>query len=244
MLSLPTLTAADFTPLWPALLLCIGACIILLSEVFLSSASRTFQAPLAVGTTVLAGVVAGIIAFSAPTETFLGFVALDPFGSLTTLVICLGVGFAALLAPAFLRDRHAERGEFYALLLFGGAGMSLLVFSNELIFLFINLEILSVATYALASYLRRGPPRRDSSTSSSAPSPPRCSSTGQRFCSVPPGARCCRRWGPSWRGSSPIRRWPTGVRWPTAALLSSERDSASRSPRSRSTCGRPTSTRA
>jgi len=157
MLSLPTLTAADFTPLWPALLLCIGACIILLSEVFLSSASRTFQAPLAVGTTVLAGVVSGIIAFSAPTDTFLGFVALDPFGSLTTLVICLGVGFAALLAPAFLRDRHAERGEFYALLLFGGAGMSLLVFSNELIFLFINLEILSVATYALASYLRRGP---------------------------------------------------------------------------------------
>jgi NADH-quinone oxidoreductase subunit N len=125
--------------------------------VFLSSASRTFQAPLAVGTTVLAGVVAGIITFSAPTETFLGFVAQDPFGSLTTLVICLGLGFAALLAPAFLRDRHAERGEFYALLLFGGAGMSLLVFSNELIFLFINLEILSVATYALASYLRRGP---------------------------------------------------------------------------------------
>src|SRR5215471_14517213 len=157
MLSLPTLTASDFTPLWPALILCAGACIILLSEVFLSSASRTFQAPLAVGTTVLAGVVAGIIAFAAPTETFLGFVVLDPFGSLTTLVICLGVGFAALLAPAFLRDRHAERGEFYALLLFGGAGMSLLVFSNELIFLFINLEILSVATYALASYLRRGP---------------------------------------------------------------------------------------
>ena len=62
-----------------------------------------------------------------------------------------------LLAPAFLRARQAERGEFYALLLFGGAGMSLLGLSNELIFLFINLEILSVATYALAAYLRRGP---------------------------------------------------------------------------------------
>jgi NADH-quinone oxidoreductase subunit N len=67
------------------------------------------------------------------------------------------VGLSALLAPAFLRGRQAERGEFYALLLFAGAGMSLLGLSNELIFLFINLEILSVATYALAAYLRRGP---------------------------------------------------------------------------------------
>src|SRR5215467_13689073 len=106
MLSLPTLTASDFTPLWPALILSAGACLILLSEVFLSSASRTFQAPLAVGTTVLAGAVAGVIAFSTPAETFRGFVVLDPFGSLTTLVICVGVGLAGLLAPAFLRGRH------------------------------------------------------------------------------------------------------------------------------------------
>jgi len=157
MLPLPTLTAADFAPLWPALILSAGACVVLLSEVFLSSTSRSFQAPLTVGTTVLAGVVAAATAFSAPIEVFRGFAVLDPFGSLVTVVVCIGVGLSALLAPAFLRGRHAERGEFYALLLFGGAGMSLLGLSNELILLFINLEILSVATYALASYLRRGP---------------------------------------------------------------------------------------
>ena len=157
MLSLPTLTATDFVPLWPALILSAGACLVLLSEVFLSSASRSFQAPLTVASTVLAGVVAAGTAFSTPVEVFRGFAVLDPFGSLVSLLVCIGVGLSALLAPAFLRGRHAERGEFYALLLFGGAGMSLLGLSNELIFLFINLEILSVATYALAAYLRRGP---------------------------------------------------------------------------------------
>src|SRR6185436_6672080 len=96
-------------------------------------------------------------AFSTPVEVFKGFAVLDPFGSLVSLLVCIGVGLSALLAPAFLRGRQAERGEFYALLLFAGAGMSLLGLSNELIFLFINLEILSVATYALAAYLRRGP---------------------------------------------------------------------------------------
>jgi NADH-quinone oxidoreductase subunit N len=157
MLTLPTLTATDFLPLWPALILSAGACVVLLSEVFLSSASRGFQPVLTVITTALGAVVAAGTVFSTPSEVFLGFMVLDPFGSLVSLVICVGVGLSVLLAPAFLRGRHAERGEFYALLLFAGAGMSLLVLSNELILLFITLEILSVATYALAAYLRRGP---------------------------------------------------------------------------------------
>ena len=157
MLPLPTLSTADLLPIWPALILSAGACLVLLSEVFISSASRSFQAPLTVATTVLAGVVAGLTAFSAPGEVFRGFAVLDPFGSLVSLVVCIGVALSSLLAPAFLRGRHAERGEFYALVLFAGAGMSLLGLSNELILLFINLEILSVATYALAAYLRRGP---------------------------------------------------------------------------------------
>ena len=58
MLALPTLTATDFLPLWPALILSAGACLVLLSEVFLSSASRSFQALLTVITTVLGAVVA------------------------------------------------------------------------------------------------------------------------------------------------------------------------------------------
>jgi NADH-quinone oxidoreductase subunit N len=64
---------------------------------------------------------------------------------------------AVLLGAGFLRYRNAERGEFYALMLFATAGMSLLALSTELITLFINLEVLSLSTYALTSYLRRGP---------------------------------------------------------------------------------------
>src|SRR5262249_41314765 len=157
MLQLPTLTLTDLAPLWPAFFLVLGASLLLLSEVFLSSSSRSFQAPLAVGSCVLAGAVAAGNAFRPAAEVFGGFAVLDPFSSLVSLVICVGVGLSALLAPAFLRGRQAERGEFYALLLFGGAGMSLLAMSSELITLFINLEILSVATYALTAYLRRGP---------------------------------------------------------------------------------------
>ena len=178
---------------------------------------------------------------------FGGFAVLDPFSSLVSLVICIGVGLSALLAPAFLRGRQAERGEFYALLLFAGAGMSLLVMSSELITLFINLEILSVATYALTAYLRRGP---------------RPAEAGFKYFILGAFSSAVLLYGAALlygvtrsttlatmatELQTHLRRLGAGGP-PDAGLLRAGAGRAwawaSRSPRCRSTCGRPTSTRA
>lgn len=156
-LTLPNLALADFLPLLPTLVLVVGACTLLLSEVFLSaSSSRSYQMVLTTATAVLAGVVALGLVFQPPSPVFLGFAALDPFSSFLSFICCVGLVLASLTSASFLRRRGAERGEFYALMLFATAGMSLLAVSNELITLFINVEVLSIATYALTSYLRRG----------------------------------------------------------------------------------------
>jgi NADH-quinone oxidoreductase subunit N len=156
-MNLPNLVLADFLPLLPAIIMVAGASILLLSEVFLSAtSSRAYQAVLTVVTAVAAGAVAVALMFEPPQEVLLGFGVLDPFSSFLTLVVCVGLGLAALSAVSFLRKRGAERGEFYALMLFASAGMSLLAMSNELITVFVNVEVLSIATYALAAYLRRG----------------------------------------------------------------------------------------
>ena len=156
-MNLPNLSLADFLPLLPAILLVVSACILLLSEVFLSAtSSRAYQAVLTVVTAVAAGVVALSVMFEPPREVMLGFGVLDPFSSFLTFVVCVGLALAALSSVGFLRRRGAERGEFYALMLFASAGMSLLAMSNELITLFVNVEVLSIATYALTAYLRRG----------------------------------------------------------------------------------------
>ncbi|HSP82036.1 MAG TPA: NADH-quinone oxidoreductase subunit N, partial [Myxococcaceae bacterium] len=156
-MNLPTLTSADFFPMLPAIIMVVGACILLLSEVFLSAhSSRGYQAVLTTATAVIAGVVALVMVFEPEREVFLGFGALDPFSSFLTFVVCVALALATLTSAGFLRKRGAERGEFYALMLFATAGMSLLAVSNELITLFVNLEVLSIATYALTSFLRRG----------------------------------------------------------------------------------------
>ena len=153
----PTFQFADFLPVLPAAVLTVGALVVLMSEVFLESKSRTYQALLSVVAATVAGAVGLSNAFEPAREVLQGFAVLDPFGSWLAVLVSLGTVLAVLLSAGFLKHRNAERGEFYALLLFASAGMCLLGISAEFITLFINLEVLSVATYALTAYLRRGP---------------------------------------------------------------------------------------
>ncbi|MFN7134479.1 MAG: NADH-quinone oxidoreductase subunit N, partial [Myxococcales bacterium] len=148
----------DFVPLIPTFLLMFGGCLLLLSEVFLAPGSdRRYQAALTVGTAAIAGLVA-LWQLGTPQSRviFMGAAIADGFTYFITVVICGGLLLSALVAQGFLQRHSAERGEFYALLLFASAGMILLAMSFDLMMLFIALEVMSVATYALAAWLRRG----------------------------------------------------------------------------------------
>jgi len=70
--------------------------------------------------------------------------------------LLLGIGIVAvLLSPSYLRETAMDGGEYYALMLFSIVGMMGLVSALELVAVFVALEIMSVAVYALAG-LQRG----------------------------------------------------------------------------------------
>lgn len=154
---IPNFTINDFLPVMPTGVLMGAAIVLMLSEVFLTSATRTYQAIIAALASVVAATIAFHNAFEPAHEVLQGYAVLDPFSSWTTVMVCIGTFLAVFLSSGFLKHRNAERGEFYALLLFAAAGMSLLALSAEFITLFINLEVMSIATYALTAFLRRGP---------------------------------------------------------------------------------------
>ena len=156
-MNIPNFTAEDFSTVIPTAVLVGTAILLMLTEVFLTSKTRTYQALIATIACILAGVISLQNAFLPARSVLQGFAVLDPFSSFLTVVVCLGTGLAVMLSAGFLRHRNAERGEFYALLLFSAAGMSLLALSAEFITLFVNLEVMSISTYALTAYLRRGP---------------------------------------------------------------------------------------
>ena len=69
------------------------------------------------------------------------------------LVIVVGI-LTVLASYRYLEVQNAETGEYHALLLFSIIGQCVMVTANELIMIFIGLEISSIASYVLAGYLR------------------------------------------------------------------------------------------
>jgi len=85
-------------------------------------------------------------------ETFFAdVIAIDRFSVLASITICLAVIFGALMMSAYLVRMNADGPELYALLLTSAIGALVMASANELIVLFLGLEILSLSLYLLAA---------------------------------------------------------------------------------------------
>jgi NADH-quinone oxidoreductase subunit N len=145
---------SDFTALLPVAILTVGGLVLLLSEVFLVSGKRGYQAVL---TAVFAGgAAAAAVAVPAQPGIFGGQAAADAFSAFVTVIVCAGLALSALAGAGWLEARSAQRGEFYALATFAAAGMVLLGMATDLLVAFVAVEIMSLSTYALSAFLRRG----------------------------------------------------------------------------------------
>jgi NADH-quinone oxidoreductase subunit N len=145
--------ALDIAALIPVAILVLGGLVLMLSEVFLSTRDRRYQS----GLSVLFAVAAGVAAPLAPQRSIFGGQAVsDGFSSFVTVVICGGLVLAVLQGRGWLERRGLERGEYYALALFGASGMALLGMATDLLMTFIAVEIMSLAIYSLAAWPRRG----------------------------------------------------------------------------------------
>ncbi len=151
---MPGFPAQDFAALLPIAVLVAGALVLLVSEVFLVSGRRGYQSVLTV--IVAAGAALAALAMPAGRSAFGGQAAVDGFSTFVTVTVCSGLALSALVGAGWLRARDAERGEFYALAIFGTSGMALLGMATDLLVAFIAIEVMSISTYALVAYQRRG----------------------------------------------------------------------------------------
>jgi NADH-quinone oxidoreductase subunit N len=149
--------ALDLRPALPAVIVAATALVVLLAQAF---APKGKHGPY-LGFSLLglgAALVATLLIASSPERgrggNLGGALVADEL-ALFLEVLLLGVGvLAVLLTASYLRATGSERGEHYALLLFSLVGMLGLVSATELISLFVALEIMSVALYALAGSRR------------------------------------------------------------------------------------------
>jgi NADH-quinone oxidoreductase subunit N len=87
-------------------------------------------------------------------DAFSGMIALDELRLGFTLVFLLVSGLTLLISTVWVENEQLPAGEFHSLLLFATAGMMLMASGNDLVIVFLGLEILSIATYVMAGFRR------------------------------------------------------------------------------------------
>ena len=91
-----------------------------------------------------------------PFSTLGTAVGVDGFSVFATFTICAAVILGALLLDDWLRREGMEGSEPYVLMLLSASGGLMMASANDLIVMFLGLEILSIAVYVLAAmHLRK-----------------------------------------------------------------------------------------
>jgi NADH-quinone oxidoreductase subunit N len=146
-------SSTDLLRFLPEIILTVmGTALMVLDPLINKRDSKAFG-NIAVGA-LLAGIAGAIYAYSDPGPAFGGMLAVDGFATFFRVLV-MSVGILAILPSySFLARQDAETSEYHALILFSIAGQCLMAAANDLIIVFIGLEISSIASYILAGYLR------------------------------------------------------------------------------------------
>ena len=152
-------------PLWPAypeLFLLGMVCLILVVDLFVSDGRRIVTYSL----TQLA--LAGAIAITwltlrvEPAYTFSGMFVDDVMSDVLKMLLYLAVMVILVYSRAYLAARGMFRGEFFVLALFSTLGMMIMISANHLLTLYLGLELMTLALYAMVAL------QRDSATATEA----------------------------------------------------------------------------
>ncbi|MFH0794605.1 MAG: proton-conducting transporter membrane subunit, partial [bacterium] len=151
----------NYWGLAPFIILCGVATLILLFDLVLGKSEKVLLAWLGSASLLSAGAMMFLLK-PGPAR-----LAVSAFGGMLTfdrvfffsgiVIIFSGLG-VLLMSRQPLRGGDLSVGEYYSLLLFSVFGMLLLAASNDLLIIFINIELLSLSLYALAA-MEKGDPR-------------------------------------------------------------------------------------
>jgi NADH-quinone oxidoreductase subunit N len=153
MLVSALMSASDLIRVLPELILIVMGTLLMVLDPILHKRSSYAFGNLSI--VALLGALGGsIYAYTHAGSAFGNMLIVDGFATFfRVLVIVVGI-LTILPSYRFLTRQNAETSEYHALLLFSIAGQCLMADANELIIVFIGLEISSIASYILAGYFR------------------------------------------------------------------------------------------
>jgi NADH-quinone oxidoreductase subunit N len=150
---MPVAAVPDFLPALPEIVLACAAMLLLLVGVFRGEGSTKLVSWLSV--LVLIGILALAARFDSERHVaFYGMFITDSFGLFMKALVLIGSAVSVVMSIRYNEEHGIGRFEFPVLILLAATGMMVMVSANDLITLYLGLELQSLALYVVASFDR------------------------------------------------------------------------------------------
>jgi NADH-quinone oxidoreductase subunit N len=147
--------AAELLLVAPEFLVLVMACVVMCVDVFLREERRGLIYLLAMLTLLFAAIITlRHDASGAPVTAFNDMFIRDRMGDLLKLFAYGTLGLVFIYAKHYLRTFGMFRADFFTLSLFALLGVMLLISSNNMVLLYLGLELTSLSSYALVAFDR------------------------------------------------------------------------------------------
>lgn len=141
-------------PAAPDMVLTVVLFTVLLVDLWLNDRQRWITCTLSVIGLILTAAVQCLVWKEQPQYAFHDMFVLDGMAQLAKLCMYVLVIALFIYSQTYLRAKHIYQGEFYTLTLFALLGMNIMVSASHFLTLYVGLELLSLALYALIALQR------------------------------------------------------------------------------------------
>ena len=139
----------------PEIVLAVAAMLILVVDLFLDERRRNVSYALSLAALVAVAAICGLfLSQDAIVYAFGGLYVTDPMANVLKMFAALATGLVLVYGQGYARDRGMWHGEFFVLSLFVLAGVMVMISANNLLTVYLGLELQALSLYALVA-LRR-----------------------------------------------------------------------------------------
>jgi len=147
------LTDISWPALLPGIIVTVTALVVLVADLFIEGPDREGLGWIGLVGMVAAGVASAVL-WNANAGGFGDTYLLDRYAIFFNLVLCLTGVLTLLMSMDYLSSIGLASGEYYVMLLLAVLGMMVMAQANDLIIVFLGLELMSISIYVLAGIWR------------------------------------------------------------------------------------------
>ena len=141
--------------LMPELIIILTFIIVTIFDLF-DSLQKTFTALVTiVGCAIALYVSIDMLNLGTEGTEFSNMIQVDKYSLFFNVIFLVSTILIVLISMNYLGSKDRRQGEYYLLILLATLGMMLMATGNELIVIFLGLELMSLSLYVLAGYFRR-----------------------------------------------------------------------------------------